>query len=60
MSLDARIRELSARHRNLENAISAEMKRPAFDDIRLTAMKKEKLRLKDEIAALHERAHQVA
>jgi hypothetical protein len=55
MSLDARIRELSARHRNLENAIEAELKRPAFDDVRLSSMKKEKLRLKDEIAALSER-----
>lgn len=55
MSLDARIRELSARHRNLENAIAAELKRPASDDVRLTAMKKEKLRLKDEIAALSDR-----
>jgi hypothetical protein len=52
MSLDARIRELSARHRNLETAILDEMKRPACDEMRLTAMKKEKLRLKDEIMAL--------
>ncbi len=55
MSLDARIRELSARHRNLESAIAAELKRPAADDTRLVQMKKEKLRLKDEIAALSQR-----
>ncbi len=60
MSLDARIRELSARHRNLENAIASELKRPSFDDVRLTAMKKEKLRLKDEIASLSDRVHQPA
>lgn len=55
MSLDARIRELAARHRDLEAAIATELKRPAVDDVRLTAMKKEKLRLKDEIAILSER-----
>lgn len=55
MALDARIRELSTRHRNLEQAIALEMKRPASDDARISAMKKEKLRLKDEITALESR-----
>jgi hypothetical protein len=56
MSVDARIRELSARHRNLESLIAAELKRPAADELRVVEMKKEKLRLKDEIAALSGRA----
>jgi len=57
MALDARIRELSARHRNLDDALSSEMKRPATDEVRISAMKKEKLRLKDEISALERPTH---
>lgn len=57
MALDARIRELSARHRNLDDALSSEMKRPAIDEVRISAMKKEKLRLKDEISALERPTH---
>jgi hypothetical protein len=52
MALDARIRELTARHRDLEAAIEMEMKRPSADTYRISSMKKEKLRLKDEITAL--------
>ncbi len=52
MARDARIRELNARHHNLETAIESELKRPLADTYRITTMKKEKLRLKDEIAAL--------
>jgi len=57
MSLDARIRELSTRHDKLDAAISAELRSPGTDDLQLGAMKKEKLRLKDEIAVLSGRAH---
>jgi len=57
MALDARIRELSARHRNLEDALTSEMKRPAIDETRISAMKREKLRLKDEISALERPSH---
>ena len=59
MALDARIRELAARHRSLEAAIASEMKRPSIDEVRVSAMKKEKLRLKDEIVALESRPHAV-
>jgi hypothetical protein len=52
MSLDARIRELSERHKKLEQAIAAELKHPAGDDFRLHELKRKKLRLKDEIAQL--------
>lgn len=56
MAVDARIRELSARHRDLDRALDAEMKRPGADAHRLLELKKKKLRLKDEIAALENRA----
>lgn len=52
MSLDARIRELSEKHKRLEAAIDAEMKHPAGDDVRIHELKRKKLRIKDEIATL--------
>ncbi|MDZ4761292.1 MAG: YdcH family protein [Alphaproteobacteria bacterium] len=52
MSLDARIRELSERHKRLEAAIAAELRYPASDEVRLHEMKRKKLKLKDEIAQL--------
>ena len=55
MALEARIRELSSRHRELDVAIESEASSLAADDLSLAAMKREKLRLKDEIAALERR-----
>lgn len=52
MAVDARIRELGNRHQNLERAIQEELTRPAADDIRLQEMKRQKLRLKEEIEGL--------
>lgn len=52
MSLDARIRELSEKHKRLEAAIDAELKYPAGDDIRIHELKRKKLQIKDAIAAL--------
>ena len=40
---------LSQRHAELEREISVEMARPLPDSTRLAALKKEKLRLKDQI-----------
>lgn len=52
MSLEARIKELSDRHKRLEAAIAAEMKHPAGDDVRIHELKRKKLRIKDEIQQL--------
>ena len=52
MSLEARIRELSERHKRLEDAIAAELKHPAGDDMRIHDLKRKKLRIKDELATL--------
>jgi hypothetical protein len=52
MSLEARIRELSERHKRLDAAIAAELKHPAGDDVRIHDLKRKKLRIKDEIASL--------
>jgi hypothetical protein len=52
MSLEARVRELSERHKRLEAAIAAELKHPAGDELRIHELKRKKLRIKDEIATL--------
>ena len=52
MSLEARIKELSDRHKRLEAAIAAELKHPAGDDVRIHELKRKKLRIKDKIQLL--------
>ena len=57
MAVEARIRELGSRHQTLERAIQDEMRSPSGDDIRLQEMKRQKLRLKEEMEALRSRIH---
>ena len=57
MALDARIRELGNRHQTLERLINDEMRRPSSDDIRLKELKRQKLRLKEEIESLRMQVH---
>jgi hypothetical protein len=57
MALDARIRELGSRHQSLEQAIQDEMRRPSADALRLRELKRQKLRLKEEIETLRGRLH---
>jgi hypothetical protein len=57
MALDARIRELGSRHQSLEAEIQDEMRRPYADDLKLKRLKREKLRLKEEIEALKAQVH---
>jgi hypothetical protein len=52
MSLDARLNALRTRHRELEDALDRESGRPHPDDNRIAEIKREKLRLKDEIERL--------
>jgi len=55
MALESRIRELDVRHRALDTEIDAEARRPATDTVRLTEMKRQRLKIKEEIAALKAR-----
>jgi hypothetical protein len=57
MAIEARIRELGVRHQTLERAIEDEISRPAADATRLTELKRQKLRLKEEMENLKTRAH---
>ena len=49
MTGDERIESLKAKHAQLENLIHQEVHRPLPDDVHITELKREKLRLKDEI-----------
>lgn len=55
MALESHIRELDARHREIDTQIQAEMRRPGVDTARVTEMKRQKLKLKEEIEALRAR-----
>ena len=57
MALEARIRELGSRHQSLEEAIQDELRRPASDDLKLQELKKQKLKLKEELEALRTQMH---
>ncbi len=49
MQTDERFDSLSDKHANLERAIEEENLRPHPDDVRISELKREKLRIKDEI-----------
>lgn len=57
MAVDARIRELGNRHQSLERAIQDELSRPAWDEMRLRELKRQKLKLKEEMEGLRATAH---
>jgi hypothetical protein len=52
MATEARIRQLDARHEKLDHKIEQELKHPSSDTLQIAALKKEKLRLKEQIEAL--------
>ncbi len=49
MQADERIYSLRDKHASLERAIEEESERPYPDDFRLSQLKREKLRIKDQI-----------
>ena len=54
MTLDERIESLKAKHARLELEIDEESHRPMPDNVHLAELKREKLRLKDEIARINQ------
>jgi len=54
MAIEQRLRELDARHRDLDLIIRAEAQRPSADMAQLSAMKRQKLKLKEEIENLRQ------
>jgi len=52
MSDEERIEALKAKHAELENALESEINRPHPDQELVSTIKKQKLRVKDELAQL--------
>ena len=52
MTLAAHLAELAEKHRLLERRIREELARPGADDVEITQLKLQKLKLKDEMAKL--------
>ena len=57
MAMQGHIQELSEKHKKLEELIEVEMAHPDWDEIRVAALKKEKLRIKDELLRLQSPVH---
>lgn len=53
MSVEEHIRALKAKHAELEGQIIHENSRPHPDQIAIAGLKKQKLKIKDELARLH-------
>jgi hypothetical protein len=52
MALQGHINHLSNQHRKIDDIIESEMANPDWDEIRVAALKKQKLRIKDELERL--------
>lgn len=52
MSISAHVEELKKKHQALSEQVEAAQRAPGTDDFTLTALKKQKLRLKEEITRL--------
>jgi len=52
MALEGHINHLSNQHRKIQDIIENEMANPDWDELRVAALKKQKLRIKDELERL--------
>jgi len=52
MALEAHVAELTDKHRALEQKLENELARPSVDSIVISELKREKLRIKDELERL--------
>ena len=52
MSVTSHVEELRRKHQNLSDADERAQKSPGSSDLEITAMKREKLRIKEEITRL--------
>ncbi len=57
MALQGHIHELSEKHKKLEELIEHEMAHPDWNEQRVVALKKQKLRIKDELERLRSSVH---
>jgi len=49
MADKAHLESLAQRHQELEAAIAAEIKHPGYDDLHVVELKRQKLRIKDQL-----------
>ena len=59
MPLQSHVTELERKHQALEREIQDALAHPATDDLRVAALKRKKLQLKDEISRLKEPSRRV-
>lgn len=52
MSLTSHIEELKKKHKSLSEAVESAQRAPSVDGLRISNLKKQKLRIKEEIARL--------
>lgn len=52
MALSAHLAELAEKHKVLDRTIEEELAHPSSDELKIAKLKREKLKLKDEIARL--------
>ena len=57
MAVEAHIVELTVKHQKLEERIRDELQHLSSDDLTITELKREKLRLKDQIERLRQTIH---
>jgi hypothetical protein len=57
MAVESQFKELSDKHQKIQELIEAEMTHTGWDEIRVANLKKEKLRLKDELERLRGQVH---
>ena len=60
MVVTANLAQMTDQHRVLEKQIIEEMARPMADSLKISKLKREKLRLKEEIALLNTHSQEVA
>ncbi|VAV89154.1 hypothetical protein MNBD_ALPHA06-1405 [hydrothermal vent metagenome] len=54
MTMQARIKQLDHKHATLQTAINNELKHPAHDPMHITELKRQKLRLKEQLIRLRQ------
>ena len=60
MSIEAHLAELTEKHHALEAQIDEEMERPLADTLKITELKRQKLRIKEEIERIKSEKEHVA
>ena len=57
MAVESHAQEISDKHQKIQELIEVEMAHAAWDETRVANLKKEKLRLKDELERLRTETH---